>query len=69
MMYTGHLPSMPKRGFRKKEIGATCAGSRLALTQVSFLRSKVFSWIILSILFRAINHQIVDKSNSTEFAF
>ena len=34
-----------------------------------FFCSKAFFRIILSILFRASNHQIVDKKNKTEFAF
>ena len=34
-----------------------------------FFLSKVLSRIIFSILFRVSNHQIVDKKNSTEFAF
>ena len=34
-----------------------------------FFCLKAFSRIIFSILFRASNHQIVDKKNKTEFAF
>ena len=28
-----------------------------------FLCSKAFSWIIFSVIFRASNHQLVDKKN------
>ena len=28
-----------------------------------FLCSKAFSWLILSVIFRASNHQLVDKKN------
>ena len=34
-----------------------------------FFRSKAFSRIIFSSLFRASHHQIVGKKNKTEFAF
>ena len=34
-----------------------------------FFCSKAFFRIIFSILFRASDHQIVDKNNKTEFAF
>ena len=34
-----------------------------------FFSSKAISRKIFSILFRVINHQIVDKKNYTEFAF
>ena len=34
-----------------------------------FFCLKAFSWIILSLLFRASNHQIVGKRNKTEFVF
>ena len=33
-----------------------------------FFFSKAFYWIISSFLFRASNHQIVDKQNKTEFS-
>ena len=33
-----------------------------------FFFSKAFYWIISSFLFRASNHQIVDKKNKTEFS-
>ena len=49
---------------------SSSAASRLALnpglnlTRVSFLLcSKVFSRIIFSVIFRASNHQLVDKKN------
>ena len=35
----------------------------------SLLRLKVFPWIIFSLLFKASDHRIVDKTNLTEFAF
>ena len=35
----------------------------------SFLRLKVFPWIISSLLFKASDHLIVDKTNLTELAF
>ena len=35
----------------------------------SLLRLKVFPSIIFSLLFKAYDHRIVDKTNLTEFAF
>ena len=46
------------------ESGAQLFEGQLAINPgFSFLRWKAFSWIIFSFIFRASNHQLVDKKN------
>ena len=52
-----------KRSCQKS--GPSCSKTDLRLTRVSFscVQSKAFSRIVFSVIFRASNHQLVDKKN------
>ena len=52
------------KGFLKTIISWAQFEGRLALNPgFFFLCSKAFSWIIFCAIFRAFNHQLVDKKN------
>ena len=60
------LPHVREPGFRiwNQESRAELVDGRLALNSgFFFLCSKAFSGIILSVIFRASNHQLVGKKN------
>ena len=60
------LPHVRESGFwiRNQESRAKLVEGRLALNPgFFFLCSKAFSPIIFSVIFRASNHQLVDKKN------
>ena len=60
------LPHVREPGFQiwNQESRAELVEGRLALNPgFFFLCSKAFSGIILSVIFRASNHQLVDKKN------